>query len=88
VAVIGVGGISARTGYTTTNLQEAQMMAEMIESAQRTIVVADAGKFGRSAFAHIVRLEAVETLITDRMPEPELGEALSTAGVDLIVASA
>jgi DeoR/GlpR family transcriptional regulator of sugar metabolism len=88
VAVIGVGGISARAGYTTTNLQEAQMMAEMIESAQRTIVVADAGKFGRSAFAHIVRLDAVETLITDRTPEPELGEALSTAGVDLVVASA
>lgn len=88
VAVIGVGGVSVRAGFTTTNLQEAQMMAEMIESAQRTIVVADSGKFGRSAFAHIVRLEAVQTLITDSTPEPELTDALSTAGVDLVVASA
>ncbi len=86
VAVIGVGGVSARAGFTTTNLQEAQMMAEMIESAQRTILVAHSSKFGRSAFAHIVRLEAVETLITDRMPDAELGDALSTAGVEVVVA--
>jgi len=87
VAVIGVGGVAARAGFTTTNLQEAQMMAEMIASAQRTIVVADSSKFGRSAFAHIVRLEAVGILITDRKPDPELLDALSAAGVGVIVAS-
>jgi DeoR family transcriptional regulator, fructose operon transcriptional repressor len=63
--VIGVGGVSARAGFTTTNLQEAQMIAEMIESAPRTIVVMHSSKFGRSAFAYIVRLDAIELLITD-----------------------
>ncbi len=87
VAVIGVGGVSGQAGLTTTNLQEAQMMAEMIESAQRTIVVADSGKFGRSAFAHIVRLDAVDTLITDGVPETGICDALASARVDLVVAS-
>ena len=86
VAVIGVGGVAARAGFTTTNLQEAQMMAEMIASAQRTIVVADSSKFGRSAFAHIVRLESVGMLITDRRPDPELLDALSAAQVEIAVA--
>jgi DeoR/GlpR family transcriptional regulator of sugar metabolism len=86
VAVIGVGGVSARYGFTTSNLQEAQMMTEMIESAQRTIVLADSSKFGRSAFAHIVRLEATEMLVTDRAPDGELADALSAAGVETVVA--
>jgi len=87
IAVIGVGGVSARGGLTTTNLEEAQMMAEMIGSAQRTIVVADSSKFGRSAFAHIVRLDAVEMLITDRTPDAEVCDALSAAAVEVVVAS-
>ena len=36
---------------------------------------------GRSAFAHIVRLDAIELLITDQLPEPELRDALATAEV-------
>jgi DeoR/GlpR family transcriptional regulator of sugar metabolism len=85
VAVIGVGGVAARAGFTTSSLQEAQMMAEMIQSAQRTLVVADSSKFGRSAFAHIVRLDAAAMLVTDRMPDGELLEALTTAEVEIAV---
>lgn len=86
VAVIGVGGISARFGLSTSNLQEAQMMAEMMESAQRTIVVADSSKFGRTGFAHIVQLGAIKMLITDRAPDAELLDALSAAQVEAVVA--
>jgi DeoR/GlpR family transcriptional regulator of sugar metabolism len=87
IAVIGVGGVSARSGFTTSNLQEAQMMAEMMASAQRTMVVADSSKFGRSAFAHIIRLEAAASLITDSDPGEELLDALSAAEVELVVAT-
>jgi DeoR family transcriptional regulator, fructose operon transcriptional repressor len=85
VAVIGVGGISARAGLSTTNLPEAQMMAQMLESAHRAIVVADSSKFGRSAFAHIAPLEVVETLITDAEPEEDLRSALAAAEVELVL---
>lgn len=87
VAVIGVGGIAPHAGLTTSNLQEAQMMAEMMKAAQRTIVVADSAKFGRTAFAHIVPLDAIRMLITDRTPEAELLDALSAAEVEVVVAS-
>jgi DeoR/GlpR family transcriptional regulator of sugar metabolism len=36
---------------------------------------------GRSAFAHVVRLDAIELLITDQLPEPELPDALAAAEV-------
>lgn len=86
VAVIGVGGVSARAGLSTTNLQEAQMMAQMIESAQRIIIVTDSSKFGRNAFAHIARLEAVTVLVTEAAPDTELSEVLQAAGVEIVIA--
>jgi DeoR/GlpR family transcriptional regulator of sugar metabolism len=88
VAVIGVGGISARAGLSTTNLPEAQMMAQMLESALRAIVVADSSKFGRSAFAHIAPLDAVETLIADAEPPEDLMAALAEAEVELVLVNA
>jgi DeoR/GlpR family transcriptional regulator of sugar metabolism len=86
-AVIGVGGITARTGLSTTLLAEAVMIEAMIGTASRTIVVADASKFGHSAFAHIVPLARVHVLVTDAEPAAELGAALAEAGAEVLVAS-
>jgi len=70
VAIIGVGGISAGVGLSTTNLHEARMMREMIDAAQRVLVVADASKFGRDTFVQIAPLDLVGTVVTDRPPPP------------------
>ncbi len=85
-AAIGVGGITPAAGLSTTLLAEATMIADMIAAARRTIVLADASKFGHSAFAHIVPLSAVHILVTDAEPPPELVRALSEAKVDVVVA--
>lgn len=84
VAVIGVGGLSPSGGLSTSDLAEAQMMREMIDSAGRVIVVADASKFGRNAFAHIGPLSVASVLVTDDKPPPELAEALDAAQVEVI----
>jgi DeoR/GlpR family transcriptional regulator of sugar metabolism len=84
VAIIGVGGVSATGGLSTTNLPEAQMIRQMIESAARTIIVVDASKFGRNAFVHICNLGAVAVLVTDAPPPPDLADALALAGVDIV----
>jgi DeoR/GlpR family transcriptional regulator of sugar metabolism len=84
VAIIGVGGLSAVGGLSTTNLPEAQMIRQMIESASRTVVVADASKFGRNAFVHICDLSAASVLVTDQAPPADLSESLATAGVDVV----
>jgi DeoR family transcriptional regulator, fructose operon transcriptional repressor len=85
-AVIGVGGITALAGLSTTLLAEAVMIEAMIATASRTIVVADAGKFGHNAFAHIVPLSRIHVLVTDEEPPAELRAALVEAGVDVLVA--
>jgi DeoR/GlpR family transcriptional regulator of sugar metabolism len=86
IAVIGVGGVDARAGLSTTSLDEARLIREMIDSAAMVIVVADSSKFRRRAFAHICPLSAFSTLVTDAAPDPELAEALTEAEVEIIVA--
>jgi DeoR/GlpR family transcriptional regulator of sugar metabolism len=85
-AVLGVGGISME-GLSTTMLEEAAMMAAMISAARRTVVVADAAKFGAAVFAHIAPLDRIDAIVTDEPPPPDLAAALQAAGVEVIVAS-
>lgn len=85
-AVIGVGGISIREGLTTTVLEEAAMILSMIKTARRTIVLADHSKFGRGVFAHIAPFQQIDVIVTDQGPPPELAQALTDAGVGIIVA--
>ena len=44
-------------------------------------------KSGRSAFAHIVRLDVIELLSTDQLPEPDLRDALAAAEVEIVIAA-
>ena len=59
-AIIGISGMTARKGIATTVLEETSMLAEMISAAGRIIVLADASKFGRTAFGHFAPLSAID----------------------------
>jgi DeoR family fructose operon transcriptional repressor len=87
-AIIGISGMTARKGIATTVLEETSMLAEMISSAGRIIVLADASKFGRTAFGHFAPLSAIDILVTDSPPPYDLAEALSKAEVEVVVAPA
>jgi DeoR/GlpR family transcriptional regulator of sugar metabolism len=85
-AVIGVGGIT-EAGVSTSQIEEATMMAGMIAAARRTIVIADKTKFGRLGFAVVAPLDQLDVLVTDEEPLGELKVALEAAGVRIVVAS-
>ena len=85
-AVIGVGGIT-EDGVSTSQIEEATMMAGMIAAARRTIVIADKTKFGRLGFAVVAPLDQLDVLVTDEEPLGELKVALEAAGVRIVVAS-
>jgi DeoR family transcriptional regulator, fructose operon transcriptional repressor len=86
-AVIGVGGITVKEGLTTTVLEECSMILAMICAARRTIILADASKFGHSSFAHIAPLGRIQILVTDEAPPSELAQALKAARVEVLVAT-
>lgn len=84
LAIIGVSGVSSDRGFLTTNVQEAKLAREMIDRSETVIVVADASKFGQTAFAHIAGLESADILVTDAAPPADLQKALTSAGVRVV----
>jgi DeoR/GlpR family transcriptional regulator of sugar metabolism len=85
-ALIGVGGISAEHGLSTTSIAEAVMIADMIKTARRTIVLVDSSKFGHDSFADIGPLSKAHMVVTDEMPPADLVSALAASMVDMVVA--
>jgi DeoR family fructose operon transcriptional repressor len=86
LALIAVGAVDAASGYTTSNLGEATMMAEMMDRATQVAVLADSSKFDRRLFARVAELGRAHYLVTDTAPPPALGRALEEAGVKVLVA--
>jgi len=84
LALLGVGAVSASGGYSTSNLGDAAMMAEMIDHAARVAILADSTKFDRRMFAQVATLEGADYLVTDAAPGPALSAALVNAGVEVI----
>src|SRR6266446_1888741 len=84
-AIIGIGGLTAREGLSTTILEEASMIAAMIAAARRTIVVADSSKLGKHSFAQICSLTSIQLMVTDAEPPRELRAALEDARVQIVL---
>ena len=88
LAFIAVGGVSAEDGYSTSNLEDAAMMRDMMERAARVVVLADSSKFGRRLFAQVAQLDRPDYVITEVSPPPHLAQALRDGGVHLLTPSA
>ena len=85
---IGVDGIDLDFGITTTNMMEASLNRVMIQTAQKTIVLADSSKFGRRGFSKIVDTKDVDHIITDSHISPSTAHAIEEMGIELTIVPA
>lgn len=83
---IGVDGIDLDFGITTTNMMEASLNRVMMQTAQKTIVLADSSKFGRRGFSKISDMEDVDHIITDSRIPPSTALRLEEMGIELTIA--
>ncbi|MDT0157699.1 DeoR/GlpR family DNA-binding transcription regulator [Microbacterium sp. ARD32] len=86
IAFIGVNGLSADDGATTHDEAEAAVNRLMAERAARAVVVADAAKLGRAAFAHVGGPELFPLVLTDAAVAEPQRSALAYAGFEVRVA--
>lgn len=84
LALISVGAVSATSGFSTSNLGDAAMMAEMMTRASKVAVLADSSKLGRRLFAQVSELGRADYFVTDARPPADLEEALIAAGVQIL----
>jgi len=83
---IGATALSAAGVFSSQNIIEAELKSRVLKSSKRRVVLADAGKFGRDAFAVFARPEDVDILITDRWIEGM--RDLTVLGIEVLAAGA
>ncbi|MBB6454585.1 DeoR family fructose operon transcriptional repressor [Salirhabdus euzebyi] len=84
--ICGVGGVDITSGFTDFNLDDARVKKKAIQASQRTIVVADNSKIGKTAFAKIAHLEEVDTLITNKIANTDVINQLKKNDLTVVLA--
>lgn len=87
LAILSIGGIDARAGFTDFDLDETRIARAMIESCERTIVATDSSKFGRRAPVSVCAAAEVSAVVAEVAPAPELARWLADQGVPVQSAS-
>jgi len=85
-AILSVGGLDAGIGLMDHHVAGGEFSAAVIRHAERAIVVADHGKFGRHAPMRFAAFDEIDVVVTDREPPAAIARELESAGVTLIVA--
>lgn len=86
IAFIGVVGITEQ-GLTIAHEEDGMVKRSMIKQAKYVIVLADATKFHKSEFFTFAKLEEVDLIITDEMPDTYFQQVLARNNVDIVVAT-
>jgi DeoR family transcriptional regulator of aga operon len=82
IVFLGVDGATPKS-VTTHHEVEAQTNRRLIERARRVIVVCDASKIGRAAFAEICPMSEVDEVVTSTNIAPRVATEFREAGVKL-----
>lgn len=83
---LGAGAVDLVAGISEFNMEDTLVKRAMIKTAKRIILVCDSSKFNQVAFASIMPLEAIHTVVTDTDLDPGLARKIQTAGIELNLA--
>lgn len=85
LAFLGTSGIDPAAGPTTTELSEGELKGLMVAKARRSVVLADASKWGRPATFRYAEWPQIHDLLTDYAPTRAERSVLSAHGTRLHV---
>ncbi len=83
---IGVDGLDAEYGVTTSNLEEAELTRRMMAVCSKTIVLADSSKFSQRGFGKICNLDQIHTVITDSGCSESMIKLMEEQGIRVVIA--
>ena len=86
VYLMTASGLSVNAGVTEWNTDDAAVKRAALAASRRTILVADAGKFGAEAFVRVCPISSVDGLVTDAGLADEHRRELAATGTELVVA--
>jgi DeoR family galactitol utilization operon repressor len=81
LAFVGTDGFTLERGMTTHLMEGAEIVKAMKAHAETTVLTADSGKYGKTGFAGVLPLSAMDLILTDReLPDTAWAE-LREAGI-------
>lgn len=84
--ILGVNGINALSGVTTSVLQETIVNNKMAERCMgKVIIVADGSKIGKTYSFASIKLSRIDLLITDSTADAEEIEKLRNTGLEISI---
>lgn len=84
-AFLSCTGFSFEAGLTQADIQDAQLKAKMVRSAERTVALVDSSKLGKQDLTPFASVEQISHLFTDSDAPSQLVERLRQAGVFVTV---
>ncbi len=82
--IIGCKALDIKKGLMESNEPESIIKRQMIEQAQKCILLADSSKFDKIAFTRTCDLSQVDYIVTDKEPNPEWLEFIKSNDIKII----
>ncbi len=82
---MGVDGLDAVFGISTSNMDEAYLNQLMIKNSNKTYVLCDASKFGKKGLSRIGSVGEADCVITDTIPDDRIKAVFEKLSIELIV---
>ena len=84
-AFIGTDGLSVENGLTTHMMEATETVRAMHNRSDRTVLLADSGKWGQAGFAKIVPLGEIDILVTDSGLPEDARKEIKDLGIELLI---
>lgn len=84
-AFVGTDGFSVKAGITTQLIECGEILKEMKERAEKTILLADSSKYNKAGVVSILPLSSIDMIITDNAISPEAVAEIREYGVTMIL---
>lgn len=81
----GIDGFDVSYGITCATREEAELTRQMMQSAEKSIVLCDSSKLGKRGFSRIANLSEIDVLITDTALPSEKKTEIENLGIQVII---
>jgi DeoR family transcriptional regulator, galactitol utilization operon repressor len=86
VAFVGTDGFTVGNGTTTHLVEGAEIVRKMCACAEKTVLLADSSKYGKTGFTQVLDLSEISLIITDNEISDDAQRAIVETGVQLQIA--
>ena len=83
IAFIGTEGFSYQSGMTTQLVENSEIIKKMVRQSEKTVLLADSGKYNKVGFVKILPLESTDLIISDEGLDRTVRAEMEEKGLNL-----